>query len=67
MEDNDKAPTQFTFEVPSVAFKLDASDIASSLPPSQIVRLIKELDLEANEWEVTLLLYHHFLLLHESS
>ena len=59
MADNEIIPTTFPVDV-QVEINLDARDISSKLNSLQVVDLIAEIDDEADDWHVTLALYHHF-------
>lgn len=52
-------PVEFKLEIDPV-IPFTATDIVAQLTPVQVVRLIKELDTELNEWEATVLLAGYF-------
>lgn len=58
MDDTEK--TGFMIDLPPIEVEVNAADIASSLDLAEIHELVIDLDDEVSQWELTLLLYHHF-------
>lgn len=56
---SETAPVEFELEQ-LVGIKFNASDLVGHLTGEQLVELVKEIDLEANEWEATILLASYF-------
>lgn len=55
----ESAPIEFEFEQ-TVGIKFDARDLVEQLTPLQLVELIKEIDLETDDWAATVLLASYF-------
>lgn len=51
------APVEFDLNVP---ITFEAKDLVNTLSPMQIIKLIKELDTELNEWGATIILASYF-------
>jgi hypothetical protein len=50
-------PVEFDLEVP---ITFEAKDLVRNLSPEQVIKLIKELDTELNEWGATIILASYF-------
>lgn len=55
----ESAPVEFEFEQ-TIGVKFDARDLVRQLTPLQLVDLIREIDLEMDDWQATVLLSSYF-------
>ncbi len=58
--DEHKLPTEFKVDLPNLEVAISADDIFRCLTPTQVLKLIIELDDAVGDWTMTTLLYHHF-------
>lgn len=59
MSDQESVPASYEIDI-KATYRLDATDVADNLTPTEIVDFVMDIEKHTGDWQVTCRLYHHF-------